>query len=223
MTMDRCYPWALGSGKTRVITYRIARLLGERVPESAYWGLLFTNKAANEMRERVRALAGRASTTVRLSTFHALGVAVLKEEYEAAGLRRGFCIYDTSDQIGLVRELMRRTMVADRRLDPAKVLDQILKTKRARRSEVEIDYGDDYELAAYDLYSKYLEQMRAFNAVDFDDLLLRTQDALNDPVVRKRWSERYRYVMVDEYQDTSPDQLELVRVLAGNERNVCVG
>ena len=173
------------------------------------------------MRERLRKLVGRRASKVTLSTFHALGLTILKEEYRAAGLRQGFCIYDTSDQLSLVRELMRQVKVADRRLDAARVLDIILRTKRERLDEVALDWGDDYELAAFDLYPRYLAQMRAFNAIDFDDLILRCQDVLQIEPVRHRWSERYDYLLVDEYQDTSADQLELVRVLAGSHQNIC--
>ncbi len=211
-----------GSGKTRVIIYRIARLLRDGVPAERILGVTFTNKAAREMRERLTRLAGRDGRRVQLSTFHALALTMLKEEHAAAGLHPGFCIYDTSDQLSLVRELMRQVKVADRRLDAGKVLDLILKTKRERKSEVVLDWGDDYELAAYDLYPRYVEQMRAFNAIDFDDLILRAEDVLEREDVRERWSQKYEQILVDEYQDTSPDQLDLVRVLAGRARNLCV-
>lgn len=211
-----------GSGKTRVITFRIARLLRDGLGAKRILGVTFTNKAAREMRERLRHLAGRGSSEVRLSTFHSLGLTILKEETEAAGLKPGFAIYDTSDQLSLVRELMRQVKVADRRLDPGRILQIILETKRNRRKDVQLDWGDDYELAAYDLYPRYIEQMRAFNAIDFDDLLLLAQDVLQVPEIRERWSQRFDQILVDEYQDTSPDQLELVRVLSGTHRNVCV-
>ncbi|MEM6531629.1 MAG: UvrD-helicase domain-containing protein [Myxococcota bacterium] len=211
-----------GSGKTRVITYRIARLLLEGVPGERILGVTFTNKAAREMRERMAGLVGRRGRTVHLSTFHSLGLTIVKEDFEAVGLRKGFAIYDTSDQMSLLRELMRRVKVADRRLDVYKVLETILATKRARRSEVEIDWGDDYELAAYELYPRYLEQMRAYNAVDFDDLILHAADILSEPSLALKWGNRYEHLLVDEYQDTSPDQLDLLRVLAGDGRNLCV-
>ena len=210
-----------GSGKTRVIIYRIARLIDVGVPADAILGVTFTNKAAAQMRQRLTALVGRAASRVTLSTFHALGLTILKEEYAAAGLRPQFCIYDTADQLSLIRDIMRQIKVADRRLDAGRILDLILATKRARRSEVELLWGDDYELAAFDLYPRYLSQMKAFNAIDFDDLILRSQDVLSDAHVRQRWSARFTYVLVDEYQDTSPDQLALVRALAGTAQNVC--
>src|SRR5262245_22080360 len=164
-----------GSGKTRVIIYRIARLLRDGVPAERILGVTFTNKAAKEMRTRLSDLAGRGAGRVHLSTFHALGLAIVKEEAVHCGLKMGFCIYDSSDQLGLVRGLMRRVKVAERRLDVQRVLWIILDAKRRRRDEVAIVWGDDYELAAYDLYPRYVEQMRAFNAVDFDDLILRAQ------------------------------------------------
>ena len=211
-----------GSGKTRVIIHRIARLISDGVAPSSILGVTFTNKAAREMRERLTDLAGSAGRGVTLSTFHSLALSIVKENPEPAGLRANFCIYDTSDQLSLVRELMRQVRVADRRLDAGKVLDLILKAKRERRDEIEIDWGDDYELAAYDLYPRYLDQMRAFNAIDFDDIILRAQDLLRIPTLREQLSCKYEQILVDEYQDTSPDQLELVQVLAGEKRNICV-
>ena len=126
-----------GSGKTRVITFRIARLLGAGVAPDEILGVTFTNKAAKEMRERLAHLVGKTARQVTLSTFHSLGLSILKEEAESVGLRKGFCIYDTSDQLGVVRELMKFHKVADRRLDPGRILDIILKTKRERLKAVE--------------------------------------------------------------------------------------
>lgn len=211
-----------GSGKTRVIIYRIVRLTRDGIDPDRILGVTFTNKAAKEMRERLLSLGGSDVAGVTLSTFHSLGLTILKDEYKHAGLRKGFCIYDTSDQLSLVRELMRKVKVADRRIDTSKVLDLILKTKKERLKEVPLDYCDDYEYAAYELYPRYIEEMRAFNAIDFDDLIIRALDVLEIDEVRERWGQRYDYLLVDEYQDTSPDQLKLIRTLAGERHNVCV-
>ncbi len=212
-----------GSGKTRVIIYRITRLVRDGVPPGQILGVTFTNKAAREMRERLTELAGPRGAEVHLSTFHALGLRIIREEREAAGLRAGFCIYDTGDQLSLVRDMMRQTRVADRRLDPGRVLEMILSAKRGRLAGVEVDHeGDEYDVAAAELYPRYVAQMRAFNAIDFDDLILRAQDVLAQPLVRERWQARFSYMLVDEYQDTSPDQLTLLRALAGAKRNICV-
>ncbi len=115
-----------GSGKTRVIIYRIARLIKDGISAKRIIGLTFTNKAAREMRQRLSVLAGSDAAGVTLCTFHALGLAMLQAEHTAAGLRPGFCIYDTSDQLSLVRDLMRQVKVADRRLDAHRVLDILL-------------------------------------------------------------------------------------------------
>lgn len=211
-----------GSGKTRVITYRIARLMLDGISPDRILGVTFTNKAAKEMRERTVALSGRAASKVHLSTFHSLGLSIVKEDYAAVGLRKGFAIYDTSDQMSLMRELMRRVTVADRRLDVYKVLEKVLEAKRQRLTEVPIDWGDDYEFAAHELYERYCEQMKAFNAVDFDDLILLATDILAQPSLALKWSNRFDYLLVDEYQDTSPDQLDLLRVLGGDGTNLCV-
>lgn len=211
-----------GSGKTRVIITRIAHLIQNGVEAERILGVTFTNKAAKEMRERLTGMIGRAGSKVLLSTFHSLGLRILREEFRAAGLRPGFCIYDQSDQMSLVRELMRRVTVADRRLDAGKILNMILEAKKSAVSEVEILEGDDYEIAVAELYPRYIEQMQAYNAVDFDDLLLRAVFVLRQDAVKARWAERFDYILVDEYQDTSPDQLELLQALASHKQNVCV-
>jgi DNA helicase-2/ATP-dependent DNA helicase PcrA len=210
-----------GSGKTRVIIERIARLIDSGVPAKRILGVTFTNKAAVQMRDRLRALVGRLATQVTLSTFHALALQLIREETLAAGLRPGFTIYDGSDQRSLVRELTRRVKVADRRLDTGRLLELILQTKRQRREEVELRWGDDYEMAAFDLYPQYIAQMNAYNAIDFDDLILRADRALQDPAVRQRWQARFDALLVDEYQDTSPEQLALLQALCSKERNIC--
>jgi DNA helicase-2/ATP-dependent DNA helicase PcrA len=212
-----------GSGKTRVIIYRITRLIRDGVDPAQILGVTFTNKAAREMRQRLIELAGARGAKVQLSTFHSLGLRIIREEQEAAGLRPGFCIYDSGDQVSLVRDMMRQIRVADRRLDAARVLELILRAKRERRANlVPEEDADDYAFAAAELYPRYVAQMRAFNAVDFDDLILRAQDVLDEPAARGRWRERFRYILVDEYQDTSPDQLMLLRGLAEKHNNICV-
>lgn len=209
-----------GSGKTRVIIYRIARLMLDGVPPERILAVTFTNKAAHEMRARLSALVGPNSRGVTLSTFHALGLSILKEEHQAAGLSKNFAIYDTSDQLSLTRELMRQVQVADRRLDAQRVLDIMLQTKRDGLDEVQLDWGDDYELAALDLYPRYLAQMQAFGAIDFDDLILKANKVLQLPDVAARWRARYQHLLVDEFQDTSPDQIELLKALCGPPCNI---
>ncbi|RYF11305.1 MAG: DNA helicase UvrD, partial [Deltaproteobacteria bacterium] len=210
-----------GSGKTRVIMHRMAHLMQQGVLPERLLGVTFTNKAARQMRQRLSALAGRGSGKVNLCTFHSLGLLIIKEAPEAAGVRPGFCIYDTSDQLSLIRDLLRQVKVADRRLDNGRILELILSTKKKKLAEVALRWGDDYEMAAFDLYPRYVAQMRAYNALDFDDLILRSQQALADPQVGKHWAQRFDYVMVDEYQDTSADQLALLQALCRLQQNIC--
>ena len=210
-----------GSGKTRVIVARIARLLQRGVAPEHILAVTFTNKAAREMRERLALIASRAAARVRLSTFHALGLHILQQEHQAAGLARHFAIYDTSDLLGVVRELARQTQLAERRLDLTRVLEHLQRSKRLGLAEVPLQWGDDYELAAYDLYPRYLAQMQAFGAVDFDDLITRSTRLVRSDAVAPRWRERFAHVLVDEYQDTSPDQLALLQALVPKGGNVC--
>jgi DNA helicase II / ATP-dependent DNA helicase PcrA len=216
-----------GSGKTRVITYRVAHLLERGVPPEQILAVSFTNKAAEEMRERVGRLVGARGRKVTLSTFHALGMNMLKAERAALGLPSGFTIYDASDQLGVVREILRRVHVDDRKFDMKAVLFRISRAKNAFLSPedyvAELDEDNEYDLIAAEVYPKYQEALRAFHAFDFDDLICETVRLMDrDPAVERRWRERYRYVMVDEYQDTNRAQFLFLQHLVGPERNLCV-
>ncbi len=220
-----------GSGKTRVITYRIAYLLSQGVPADAIVAVSFTNKAADEMRERVdRLVDSRLGRKVTLSTFHSLGLMILKEEREALGFPGGFTIYDTSDQLGVIREILRHAHIEDRRLDNKSILFRISKVKNAGLSPLAFAEQlrkqkavSEYDGFAAEVYPRYQERMRAFNALDFDDLLVETLRLFKEnQQVRERWSRRFRYLMIDEYQDTNRCQLELLRHLAEPNFNLAV-
>jgi DNA helicase-2/ATP-dependent DNA helicase PcrA len=215
-----------GSGKTRVITHRIARLVAEGIPPDAIAAMTFTNKAAEEMRERVARLLTDRRDAKRLSmgTFHALGLHILRKEHEAIGLPKGFVIYDGADQLGCVREILRR-VDSGRRLDVKAILTRISLAKNAFTSPA--DYaphaGDEYDEITAEVYPKYQEAMRAFGAVDFDDLITETVRLLDtDAGARERWQGRFRFVMVDEYQDTNRAQLLLVKHLVAQHSNLVV-
>jgi DNA helicase-2/ATP-dependent DNA helicase PcrA len=213
-----------GSGKTRVITFRIAHLLAQGVPPEAIAAVTFTNKAAEEMRERVAALLRDRVTAKKLTigTFHALGLWMLKQERKALGFPRGFSIYDQSDQTGLLREVVRRVLPADRRYDVKAILTRISLAKNAFRAPTVHD-GDEYDEAASLVFPGYQEDLRSQAAVDFDDLICEPVRLLDeDEGVRDRWRSRFRYVMVDEYQDTNRAQLLLVKHLVADHGNLCV-
>lgn len=216
-----------GSGKTRVITFRIAHLLDQGVPPEAICAVTFTNKAAEEMRERVAALVNNRAVAKKLTigTFHALGLQVLRMERKALGVPRGFTIYDGSDQLGLVREAMRSIHDGDRRLDAKAILTRISLAKNAfiAPDEYEGNPADDYDAMTVHVFPKYQEQLRSCAAFDFDDLIVEPVRLWDkDPEARARWNSRFTYVMVDEFQDTNRAQLRMVQTLVELHNNLVV-
>ncbi|MBS1120838.1 MAG: UvrD/REP helicase [Deltaproteobacteria bacterium] len=220
-----------GSGKTRVITFRIAHLLQGGIPPAAICAVTFTNKAAEEMRERVGQLVQHRATAKALTigTFHALGLQILRSERKALGLPRGFVIYDQSDQMGALREALRavKDMSRDgeRRFDVKAILTRISLAKNAfvGPDEYQPNEADEYDAITAQVYPKYQEMLRACAAFDFDDLIVEPVRLFRrDPEVGRRWAEKFRYVMVDEFQDTNRAQLELVKHLVTDHQNLCV-
>jgi DNA helicase-2/ATP-dependent DNA helicase PcrA len=215
-----------GSGKTRVITMRTAYLLHTGVPASSVLAVTFTNKAAREMRGRVLALLeGPKSRQPFIATFHSTCLAILRKEIEHLGYRRDFTIYDTSDQLSLVRSMLREVKFYDKSFKVEDVLEKISRAKNeicapAGRAKAK---QEDIDIFAEAVYPKYLEALRNLNAVDFDDLLLLTLKLLREfPALLDRYRERFRYIMVDEYQDTNRIQYDFIRLLAGERKNLCV-
>ncbi len=216
-----------GSGKTRVITFRIAHLLGLGIPPSAICAVTFTNKAAEEMRERVGSLVrdNKIARELTIGTFHALGLQILRIERKALGMPRGFAIYDQSDQMGALREAMRTIHDGDRRYDVKAIQTRISLAKNAfiGPDEYEGNPADDYDAITRMVYPKYQEMLRACAAFDFDDLIVEPVRLFQrDADVGRRWAERFRYVMVDEFQDTNAAQLNMVRHLVTDHQNLCV-
>ena len=214
-----------GSGKTRVITHRIATLLQRGTRADAILAVSFTNKAAREMGERMAQLVGpRAASKLVLSTFHSFGVRFLHEENRALGFDGRFVIFDQSDALGLVREIVRREGIGDRRLDVGAVLGRISLWKNAFVGPDEVrPSGREYDEAAREVYPHYERALAAMHAVDFDDLIVAPVRLLQQSDhLREKWRGRFRHLLVDEFQDTNRAQLELVRQLVGPLRNVCV-
>ena len=205
-----------GSGKTRVITFRIANMLSQGIPQNAILALTFTNKAAREMQERVRSLTRRKMANLTVSTFHAFGVTVLREHIHHFGYRSNFTIYDTQDQMALIRETAREVGFDLEHTSPWTLLSLFQKTRIS---------GSEEELsgAMKQLYREYRAHMKSYNAVDFDDLILLPVQLLEEhPEVRAELHECYRYLLVDEFQDTSSEQYRFMSLLSGPERNVCI-
>jgi DNA helicase-2/ATP-dependent DNA helicase PcrA len=220
-----------GSGKTRVITSRIAWLIREKgVAPDSILAVTFTNKAASEMGERVDRLLGHSSLTKPLiSTFHSFCVRILRRDIEALkngndGLTRSFAIYDENDQQAVVKQIMKRMGLDTKQLTPRAVLGRISWAKNHMKDP------EDYYLESRDpngeriahIYQGYKAELRKCNALDFDDLLLEAVRLLKvASEVRERYQRRYRYLLVDEYQDTNRPQYELMKLLAGERKNVC--
>ncbi len=216
-----------GSGKTRVITFRIAHLLAQGIPARAICAVTFTNKAAEEMRERIAKLLGdrKLAGELTIGTFHALGLSILRSERKALGLPRGFAIYDQSDSMGAIREAMRHIRDGDRRYDAKAIQARISLAKNAfiAPDEYEGNPADDYDAMTAQIFPKYQEALRACAAFDFDDLIVEPVRLFQrDAEVDQRWSERFHYVMVDEFQDTNKAQLRLVQQLVKKHGNLCV-
>ena len=214
-----------GSGKTRVIIARIARLLAGGVQPSSILAVTFTNKAANEMRERIGATVGdETASAIWLSTFHRFGVRFVREEAKALGLASRFTIFDQGDSLGVVRELLRTEAQADRQLDAQAILSRISLWKNALLKPGEVHAkGDEYDQAAVSIYGAYESTLADMHAVDFDDLVIKPVVLLRDrPGIRSKWRTRFAHVLVDEFQDTNVAQLDLVRLLANDRGNVCV-
>ncbi len=220
-----------GSGKTRVITFRIAHLLELGVPPEQICAVTFTNKAAEEMRERVAAILQDKKTAraLTIGTFHALGLQILRQERKALGMPRGFAIYDQSDQMGALREAMRsiKDMSKDgeRRFDMKAVQTRISLSKNAfiAPDEYEGNPADDYDMITQQVFPKYQEMLRSCGAFDFDDLIVEPVRLFErNADVGNRWGSRFRFVMVDEFQDTNAAQLRMVRGLVKTHGNLVV-
>ena len=222
-----------GSGKTRVITHRIAELIRKGVPPHNILAVTFTNKAANEMRERVYALIQKYPSTAfgdfdsrpTVTTFHALGVRILREHHETLDLNRHFTIYDRSDSVRAVKKALEEAAYDPKQFEPRKILSIISRAKgdALSRSDFLAEATSYPQKVAAETWERYERIMREEHALDFDDLLLRTLRLLqNYPVVREVLRNRFTYIHIDEYQDTNKVQFEIAKLLAGEKQNICV-
>src|SRR5687768_2595234 len=214
-----------GSGKTRVIAHRIAWLVSERIAyPDQIMAVTFTNKAAAEMRERVERLLGTDCRSMWISTFHALCARLLRREAHNIGLSRDFTIYDSADQQAVIKQLLKAYHLADETYQPRMVLGRISAAKN--RMEGPESFENTWNVRDKEigkLYAGYMKALKDASALDFDDLLLATVELFDkNPDVRERYAHRFRYVMVDEYQDTNRPQYLLIKQIAGKHRNLAV-
>ena len=216
-----------GSGKTRVITSRIAHLVGNGLAEPhQILAVTFTNKAAEEMRARVEALLGSDCSRMWVSTFHSLCARLLRREAPAIGLSRDFVIYDSADQLVVVKQAMKDLHVDDGFIQPRAALSRISHAKNRMESPDQMEASAGWnrrEEHIARIYRSYLAALKESSALDFDDLLLRTVDLFEtSTTVREKYAHQFRFVMVDEYQDTNRPQYLLIRRLSALHRNLCV-
>jgi DNA helicase-2/ATP-dependent DNA helicase PcrA len=214
-----------GSGKTRVIVHRIAHLIGERHARAGeVLAVTFTNKAAEEMRTRVERLLGGDCHDVWLSTFHSLCARLLRREAPNIGLTRDFIIYDSADQLAAVKQVMRDLQVDEAYIQPRAALAHIshAKNRMETAEALAAHRGNPREEQLAKVYARYQQVLASSGALDFDDLLLRTVQLLEETDAGRRYSSRFRYVLVDEYQDTNRPQYLLIRHLAAAHQNICV-
>ncbi len=228
-----------GSGKTKTLTHRIANLLKKGVRQNEILAVTFTNKAAREMRERLWNILEEENKDENgdgfsdvprgfmpyMGTFHGICVKILRFEFEAAGLDRNYTIYDIEDQVALIKRIIKELKVADKSLKPKAIQSIISKAKNEGVSP------DDYASTAYypnqrniaKVYARYEKEMDRVNALDFDDLLLRTLILFREKAeVREKWRKRFRFILIDEYQDTNAIQYQLIKLLVNEQQNICV-
>lgn len=223
-----------GSGKTKTLTHRIANLIAHGVEPSRILAVTFTNKAANEMRERLWALMAlnrEAQEPPRgfmpyMGTFHGVCVKILRQEADAAGLDRNFVIYDADDQVALMKRIMKDLKLSENKaLKPKSVQGIISSEKNQGNGPEEYAAKAVYpnQQAIAKVFRRYEEEKKKAGALDFDDLLLKTLEMFSrNAEVRKKWQEKFQHILIDEYQDTNTVQYQLVKLLVGKERNICV-
>ena len=215
-----------GSGKTSTMTHRIARLVEQGVPPWSILAVTFTNKAAREMRSRVEQLVGEATGDMWIMTFHSMSLRILRIYPEIIGYKPNFVIYDTTDQKALMKSILKERNISDKEFAPQYVLSVISRAKEREQDPQDFLDSSDNSFRAkilYDLYRAYEAKLRENNAMDFDDILLNLVRLFRtDETVLAKYQNRFRYIMVDEYQDTNHIQYELIYMLAERHHNICV-
>ena len=215
-----------GSGKTRALTYRAANLIDHGVLPWRILCLTFTNKAAREMKNRILQLVGDTAEDAWISTFHSTCARILRRDIEKLGYARSFSIYDTDEQQSVIKEILKAMNIDEKTLPPREIAARISDAKNRMQGPDEWFRQSERNYRAqriHEVYLAYEKRLKELNALDFDDLILRTLELFaQHPPVLQSYQERFRYVMVDEYQDTNLSQYMLVRLLTLNSRNLCV-
>ncbi|HSH25736.1 MAG TPA: UvrD-helicase domain-containing protein, partial [Massilibacterium sp.] len=215
-----------GSGKTRVLTHRIAYLMAEKqVAPYHILAITFTNKAAREMKERVAQIVGPVAEDIWISTFHSMCVRILRRDIDRIGMNRNFTILDSTDQLSVIKRILKEQNIDLKKFDPRSILGSISGAKN------ELKKPEDYAESAHDIYQKtvanvykeYDRKLKMSHSLDFDDLIMMTIELFKkDPQVLEHYQYKFQYILVDEYQDTNKAQYILVNMLSAKLRNLCV-
>ncbi|MBX4263501.1 DNA helicase PcrA [Clostridium estertheticum] len=216
-----------GSGKTRVLTYRIAHMIQDlNIYPSQILSITFTNKAAGEMKDRVRSLVGNIADNMWISTFHSSCVRILRREIDKIGYNKNFTIYDSYDQKSLIKQCMKEIDINDKDLTDSEILNKISSAKNELISAAKFkkeNEGDFRKNKVADVYLLYQKKLKGNNALDFDDLIFKAVELLkNNKDVLDFYHSKFKYIMVDEYQDTNKAQYELIKLLVDKTENICV-
>ncbi|MFA6469249.1 MAG: UvrD-helicase domain-containing protein [Bacteroidota bacterium] len=214
-----------GSGKTRVLTYRVAHLLESGIPPYEILALTFTNKAAKEMKERIERLIGHHAHSVWAGTFHSIFARILRQECEPLGYTRSFTIYDTDDSLGVIKNIMNSMNISQQQFSPRAVLSRIsgAKNQMVTPREYEEHAKEFFEIKVAEIYPEYIQKLHKSNAMDFDDLLLKPIELFKKHErALEKYQYRFKYLLVDEYQDTNRAQYTLINLIAQKFRNICV-
>ena len=212
-----------GSGKTKVLTTRIAKLISEGIPDYQILAITFTNKAAKEMKERLSKLTNAEHSFV--GTFHSFGVRLLRENTEESGLKKNFTILDSDDVTSLIKKIIKEKGYDSKEITPGFVKNRIsfIKNELLSNDEIEKYFKTDAEQIAYEIYKEYSQKLKQNNSVDFDDLLkIPVMLFKNNQSILEKYQNRYRYILIDEYQDTNEVQYQLVKLLAQKYKNLFV-
>ena len=215
-----------GSGKTRVLTTKVAYLINEKnIDPHNILAITFTNKAAKEMKERIFNMLGSVAYNIQISTFHSLGLLFLKENYETLGFQKNFTILDSDDTLTVIKKILKELNLDPKIYNPRTIKNKISSAKNELMNAESYSKfaSSDYEQIITDVFRKYERKIKQNNSVDFDDLLVLPIKLFKEnPKILQRYQERFKYLLVDEYQDTNEAQYILIKMLSAKYKNICV-
>ena len=213
-----------GSGKTKVLTTRVANLIEKGINPSEVLAITFTNKAAKEMKNRLTNLIGPVAFGMQISTFHAFGLTIIKENYDLLGYKSNFTIIDSEDSLTLIKKILKDLNLDPKVYNPKAIKNRISGAKNELIDEFEYEKycNTDYEKIVLDVYHKYQQKLKVNNSLDFDDLLIMPIKLFKEnPTVLQKYQQKYKYILVDEYQDTNEAQYILVKMISAKYQNIC--